>query len=115
MEKSFQVQGEETGKAISYYWGFEEGVLDVECSDTLHPGTWNLCELLKGSIRSGSWNPYEGHFFDREGNEKANDHMAETLLRQEGWLMPSVTGTIPTFQEIQAIQEQARAAEEGTA
>ena len=41
--------------------------------------------------------------------------MAETLLRQEGWLMPSVTGTIPTFQEIQAIQEQARAAEEGTA
>ncbi len=115
LEKSFQVQGEETDKAISYYWGFKEGVLDVECSDTLHPGTRNLCELLKGSIRTGCWYPYEGHFFDREGNEKANDHMAETLLRQEGWLMPSVTGTIPTFQEIQAIQEQARAAEEGTA
>ncbi len=106
MEKSFQTQGETTSRAISYYWGFEEGVLDVECNDTLHPGTRNLCELLKGAIRTGCWNPYEGHFFDREGNESARENIPEIMMNGGNWLMPTVTGTIPTFDEVVARKEE---------
>ena len=50
-------------KAINYWWGMAEGVIDVVCSQRLPIGTKRLVELLKSTISSEVFNPFSGIFY----------------------------------------------------
>ena len=91
-----------TTKAINYWWGMAEGVVDVVCSKHLPVETRRLIELLKSTISSGEFNPFSGILFSQTG--MANTEPDRIMLPEEimtmDWLADNVIGSIPAKTEL---------------
>ncbi len=91
-----------TTKAINYWWGMAEGVVDVVCSKHLPVETRRLIELLKSTISSGEFNPFSGILFSQTG--MANTEPDRIMLPEEimtmDWLANNVIGSIPAKTEL---------------
>ncbi len=91
-----------TTKAINYWWGMAEGVVDVVCSKHLPIETRRLIELLKSTISSGEFNPFSGILFSQTG--MANAEPDRSMLPEEimtmDWLADNIIGSIPTKEEL---------------
>ncbi len=91
-----------TTKAINYWWGMAEGVVDVVCSKHLPMETRSLIELLKSTISSGEFNPFSGILFSQTG--MANTEPDRIMLPEEimtmDWLANNVIGSIPAKTEL---------------
>ena len=89
-------------KAVNYWWGMSSDVIDVICSDNLPHGIHRLTELLKNSIRSGSFRPFEGLIYSQGGKLQCRD--GESLKPEDiitmGWLAENVVGTEPEFDQL---------------
>lgn len=90
-------------KSVNYWWGMSSGVIDVICSQNLPLGTARLVQLLKKTICSGEFNPFEGVLYSQNGVVQEDDKTALTPERiiTMDWLAENVIGTIPKMAELQ--------------
>ncbi len=89
-------------KAINYWWGMSEGVIDVIFSKRLPIGTKRLVELLRATINSGEFNPFSGILYSQTGvvQDDAGRSMTPEEIMSIDWLAENVIGTIPTTDEL---------------
>lgn len=89
-------------KAINYWWGMAEGVVDVICSQRLPLGTKRLVELLKTTISSGVFNPFSGILYSQTGvvQSDPNRSLSPEEIMTMDWLAENVIGTIPKTEEL---------------
>lgn len=89
-------------KAINYWWGMAEGVIDVICSQYLPIGTKRLVELLKATICAGTFNPFSGILLSQTGvveSDPAKSMSPEQIMTMD-WLAENVIGSIPKKEEL---------------
>ena len=88
-------------EAINYWWGMSADVIDVICSQNLPRYTKRLIRFLKGSILSGSFEPFEGEIEAQDGRiigtEGCNLTPEEIVCMD--WLAGNVIGEIPPAEE----------------
>ena len=89
-------------KAINYWWGMSEGVVDVVCSKYLPIGTKRLVELLKSTICSDVFNPFSGILYSQTGivADDPNGSLSPEEIMTMDWLADNVIGRIPDKAEL---------------
>lgn len=88
--------------AINYWWGMNQGVVDVLCSRSLPIGTRRLVSVLRTALQAGRLDPFYGMLMDQQGQDSYEDSApppAEQILSMN-WLSPYVQGRIPAFEEL---------------
>lgn len=91
--------------AINYWWGMNQGVVDVLCSRSLPIGTRRLVSVLRTALQAGRLDPFYGMLMDQQGQESYDVYEdsapppAEQILSMN-WLSPYVQGRIPAFEEL---------------
>lgn len=90
------------GKAINYWWGMSADVIDVICSQNLPYGTNRLINFLKNSIRSGSFQPFDGLIYSQDGAIQCgkDESLEPDEIIRMNWLAENVIGQIPGFDEL---------------
>lgn len=89
-------------KAINYWWGMAEGVVDVVWSKRLPIGTMRLVKLLKSSICSGEFHPFSGILYSQSGivhSDPDRTLTPEEVMKMD-WLAGNVIGSIPDMDEL---------------
>ena len=89
-------------KAINYWWGMSEGVIDVISSKYLPIGTKRLVELLKSTICSEVFNPFSGILYSQSGivlNDPDKSLSPEEIMTMD-WLAENIIGSIPEKEEL---------------
>ena len=89
-------------KAINYWWGISEGVIEVICSQYLPIGTKRLVELLRATISSGEFNPFSGILYSQTGMVQSDPDAGlqpEEIMTMD-WLAENVIGSIPKQEEL---------------
>ncbi len=89
-------------RGLNYWWGMSSGAIDVICSDHLPIGTARLIELLKKTIMSGDFNPFEGILYSQKGlvHKKEDGAMTPEEIVTMDWLAENVIGYIPQMDEL---------------
>ena len=91
-------------KAVNYWWGMSSEVIDVICSENMPHGINRLVELLRNSIRSGSFHPFDGLIYSQ--NKTIQCRNGESLKPDSiitmDWLAENVVGRKPEFEELTA-------------
>lgn len=89
-------------KAINYWWGISEGVIDVIISKYLPIGTKRLVELLKATISAGEFNPFSGILYSQEGivTDDPEKSLSPEEIMTMDWLAENVIGSIPEKEEL---------------
>ena len=88
----------ETNKAMNYYWGISAGVVDLRCSDKIHPAAVKMAGLLKDSIRAGLCNPFKGPLYTQNGRVLENDQLlTPAQIISMDYLMDNIKGEIPQY------------------
>ena len=89
-------------KALSYWWGMDSGVIDVEMSPHLPDSMQYLAKVLRQGLRSGEIDPFARRIVDQNGvvrNDGSHQFTPDELLRMD-WLCENVVGHIPEFDEV---------------
>ena len=89
-------------KAVNYWWGMSADVIDVIGSENMPHGINRLAELLRSSIRSGSFHPFDGLIYSQKGIvqcEKGGSLKPDDIITME-WLAENVVGKVPEFEEL---------------
>ena len=87
---------------MNYWWGMNNGVVDVKLSDKLPEGVRILAEMLLEQLRSGKLNPFTRKITAQDGtviNDGSRELTVDEILRMN-WLCDNVEGSIPKFDEI---------------
>lgn len=89
-------------EAVNYWWGMSADVLDVICSKNLPRGTNRLIDFLKNSIRSGSFQPFDGDTYSRDGIRRCgeNQKLTPEEIVAMNWLVENVVGSVPGLEEM---------------
>lgn len=89
-------------KAINYWWGMSEGVIDVVFSKYLPIGTKRLVELLKSTISNEVFNPFSGILYSQNGVvlEQPDQSLSPEEIMTMDWLAENVVGIIPGKEEL---------------
>lgn len=90
-----------TTKAINYWWGMAEGVVDMIYSQYLPIGTKRLVKLLKRAICSGVMNPFSGILYSQNGiieGDPDQNLQPEKIITMD-WLAENVIGEIPRIED----------------
>ena len=101
-DRSFQMEYQESHKALNYYWGLSSGVVDLRCSFRLPDSTRKLADLLRDGIRSGSCHPFRGPIYDQSGGKQVpegNILDVERIITMD-WLAENVVGSLPAYDEL---------------
>ena len=114
-EKIIQQMLDGTWKRVSdketvsrnYWWGLSAGVESLICSSQMPYGTKRLVNTFQNIIIEGSFHPFEGIFYDKNGKEYGKK---DTILSNEeiitmDWLFSNIVGEIPAKYEL---KEQAK-------
>lgn len=89
-------------KAVNYWWGMSADVIDVICAQDMPHGTHRLIEFLKSSIRSGSFQPFDGLIYSQNGViqcEEGRSLQPKQIITMN-WLAENVIGRIPEPEEL---------------
>lgn len=103
LDRTFKEDGEETRRAVSYYWGISEGVVDVILSDHLPAGTKRLAENLRAALTSHVFRIFANSFVTQEGNifKGAGDTaITPAQIIHMDDLAENIIGSIPAFDEL---------------
>lgn len=94
-------------QATNYWWGMISGAVDIELSDVLPQGTRQMVEVLRASIVSGGFNPFDGELKSQTGLVRHADDMPLTskdVIKMD-WLNENIIGEIPSAD---ALNDEAR-------
>ncbi len=89
-------------KAINYWWGMSEGVIDVVFSKYLPIGLKRLAGLLKASVSAELFNPFSGILYSQDGivSENPENILSPEEIMTMDWLAENVIGAIPKKEEL---------------
>lgn len=79
---SFKSESSLVDKAINYYWGIREEVIDVIISDSLPEGAKRLVLLLKEAFKTGA-TPFIGPLKMQDGSYISAEDIEEVTLREQ--------------------------------
>ena len=103
LNRTFQSEYAESTKALNYYWGMAEGVVELRCSQRLPEGTRRLADFLRRSICSGVCKPFQGPLRTQDGRivptEGEGDLSAEQIVSMD-YLAQSVVGALPDYEQL---------------
>ncbi len=92
-------QGNDSGKAVNYWWGMDSGVIDVTLSEKLPDSLMQLADILRKGLQDGSIDPFRRKLVAQDGtiiNDGSRSLTPEELLHMD-WLCENVDGSIPEF------------------
>ena len=95
-------------QATNYWWGMISGAVDIKLSDKLPAGTKQMISVLRSSIMSGVFNPFDGELISQNGIvRKENDPPLSSMdVITMNWLNENIIGEIP---DADALNDEARA------
>ena len=100
--KAFQMEYQESRKALNYYWGMSAGVVELRCSDKLPDSTKKLAAMLQNEICSGNCHPFGGPLYAQDSRMILAE--GETLSTEQiinmDWLVDNIVGSIPAYEEL---------------
>jgi hypothetical protein len=98
---SFRTEEEE--RALNYYYGMKEGVVDVLLSKSLPSGIQKLALVLKSAIVHDLCYPFFGPLATQEG-KTVLDSIGSTIPVEQvismDWLLDNVVGEIPAYEQL---------------
>ena len=89
-------------RGVSYFWGMDSGVIDVQLSDSLPAGVKSLAEILKRGIVSGDISPFMTRIVDQNGvlrNDGGRRFTAEEVMGMD-WFCDNVDGCMPSIEQL---------------
>ena len=101
-ERSFHREYAASRKALNYYWGMAEGVVDLRCSFTLPDSTRRLARMLRDSVCNRSCVPFRGPLYDQSGQQRLGEGEAldtQAIINMD-WLVENVVGGLPRYDEL---------------
>ena len=95
-------------QATNYWWGMISGAVDIKLSDKLPAGTKQMISVLRSSIMSGVFNPFDGELISQNGIvRKENDPPLSSMdVITMNWLNENIIGEIP---DADALNDEAQA------
>ena len=102
MDGTWKSEDTKNGKAINYWWGMPEDVIEVISSQWLPDGVKRLVHLLSNTIRSGSFNPFTGIIHSQNGvqqNDEDQTLSPDDIITMD-WLSDNIIGKIPDMDEL---------------
>ena len=90
-------------KALSYWWGMDSGVIDIEMSKELPESMQYLAKLLRRAMQQGLIDPFARRIVAQDGtvkNDGTKQFTPDELLHMD-WLCENVEGFIPEFEQLQ--------------
>lgn len=84
-------------QATNYWWGMISGAVDIKLSDILPSGTRQMIDVLRSSIMSGSFNPFDGELRSQSGlvrNVFDKPLTSKDVITMD-WLNENIIGEIP--------------------
>ena len=100
-------QGVDRHKALSYWWGMDSGVIDVELSPQLPESMLFLAKTLRQGLKDRTIDPFARRILAQDGsvkNDGTHSFTPDELLRMD-WLCENVEGHIPEFEEVLPIAQ----------
>jgi len=94
-------------KAVSYWWGLNSGVIDVQLSPELPDGIRCLAGCLRRDIMDSSIDPFKFVLRDQDGaihNDGERWLSPEEIMHMD-WLLDCVDGKIPSFDELKPVAQ----------
>jgi basic membrane lipoprotein Med (substrate-binding protein (PBP1-ABC) superfamily) len=96
-------RNEEEERALNYYYGMKEGVVDVLLSKSLPSGVQKLALVLKSAIVHDLCYPFFGPLVTQEG-KTVLDSISSTIPVEQvismDWLLGNVVGEIPAYEQL---------------
>ncbi len=89
-------------KAVNYWWGMSSDVIDVICSENMPHGIHRLVDLLRNSIRSGSFHPFDGLIYSQNQEIRCQEGSSlkpDAIITMD-WLAENIVGSVPEFNEL---------------
>lgn len=89
-------------QAVNYWWGMNNGAVDIQLSEKLPDGIKTLAQLLIRQLQSGELDPFARQIITQDGtviNDGSQTLTADQILRMD-YLCCNVEGHIPGFEEI---------------
>lgn len=96
------LEGGEKGKAQNYWWGMSSGVVDVICSEKLPGSVHKLVRLIRSSIQSGDFHPFDGVLKSQDGiihGSESDSATPEEIITMD-WLAENVIGQLPSYRQL---------------
>ncbi len=109
------------GKALNYWFGFSNEVLEFFYSHTVPARTKALVEHLRNDLETGAFRPFSGIIRSQEGSvtEAESDYLTPMEIAGMNWLNENIIGRIPpvsdlseTAQKLMALQTEIENAKE---
>lgn len=101
LNRTFLQDGEKN-KAQNYWWGMSSGVVDVICSERLPGSVHKLARLIRSSIQSGEFHPFDGVLKSQTGvihGGEEDSATPEEIITMD-WLAENVVGELPSYQQL---------------
>ena len=89
-------------QAVNYWWGMDNGAVDIQLSDKLPDGVKTMAEILIRQLQEGNLDPFARQITTQDGtviNDGTKTLCADEILRMD-YLCHNVDGRIPTFDEL---------------
>ncbi len=103
VDRSFRGDASGSPRALNYYWGLSEGVVELIYSDHLPAATKKLAENLRLAILANVFRPFSSPFTAQDGSviQGSRDAAltAEQIIRMDD-LAENIIGSIPSFNEL---------------
>ena len=102
LAKTAQTEYEQSSRALNYFWGMREGVVELVCSELLPQSAKRLVDFLRHSIVQGGSSPFIGPLSTQDGGivgEEGKPMTMEQIVNMD-YLVDNIIGTIPRYQEL---------------
>ena len=89
-------------QAVNYWWGMDNGAVDIQLSDKLPDGVKTLAQLLIRQLQNSELAPFVRQIITQDGtviNDGSRTLTADEILRMD-YLCHNVEGQIPGYEEL---------------
>ena len=86
-------------QAVNYWWGMDNGAVDIQLSDKLPDGVKTMAQILIQKLQSGELDPFARKIVTQDGtviNDGTKTLTADEILRMN-YLCSNIDGYIPGF------------------
>ena len=102
LDGSWQAQTDRPEIAVSYWWGMNSGVIDLQLSERLPAGVYQLGRILQHDLMNGALDPFRCRIVDQNGvvRNAGDRRFSPDEIMCMDWLCDNVEGHIPHYDEV---------------
>ena len=89
-------------QAVNYWWGMDNGVVDIQLSDQLPDGVKTMAQILIQQLKNGELDPFAREIIAQDGtvmSDGSRSLTADELLCMD-YLCHNVVGSIPGYEDL---------------